>query len=201
MNPPTATNKDRDPDPIVSLPTELDQLRDQAEGLRSFLGNDDPTGELSTLLLVAALHRVDDLFTQIEHGEKADEVLIWTPLRDLPDCVTKAGGPHLQRVMLVLIAELARDFVHGFGQPDTTIGALALEIVLAEALFLAELWGLPIIAKSIPDLRDPLMLDTDHLWLYNHKRKLAKKDYRALFESHFEHPHGSNGLHPYVEMK
>lgn len=185
----------------MSLPTELDQFRDQAEGLRNCLEHYDPTGELSTLLLVAALHRVDDLFTLIQEGDNADEVLMWTPLRDLPECVTKAGGPHLERVMLILIADFAREFIHGFRQPDTTIGALALEVILAEAHFLAELWELPITSDAIDDVRDPLMLDTDHLWLYNHKRKLGKKDYQALFESYFEHPHGDNGLHPYVEMK
>lgn len=185
----------------MSSPDELDDYHNLAAGLRSFLGSSyDPSGRLSTLLLAAAIHRIEDLFTFIEYAERSHDVLVWGPLQDLPECVTKAGGMLLARKMLVLLSDFAQQCSGGFAQPDTPIGALALEIVLAEAHFLAELWDLDLEGGGIDNLRDPLMIDTDHLYLYQRTRKLSKKAFRDLFESQYEHPNGANGLNPYVEM-
>jgi len=189
------------PEPILRSLDELEDYHQLAAGLRSYLGDSyDPTGRLSTLLLVAAIHGIDDLFTFIEYAERSNEVLVWGPLLDLPECVAKAGGTRLVRSMLILLSDFAKECSDGFTQPDTPIAALALEIVLAEAHFLAELWDLGLEASSINDLRDPLMIDTDHLYLYQRTRKLSKKAYRDLYESQYEHPNGANGLNPYVEM-
>lgn len=197
----TFPKPERSPEPIVSSPDELARYHDLAAGLRSYLGDSyDESGRLSTLLLASAIHRIEDLFTFIEYAERSTEVLVWGPLQDLPDCVTRAGGMRLARNMLILLSDFAKQCSDGFTQPDTAIGALALEIVLAEAHFLAELWDLEINVISIDDLRDPLMIDTDHLYLYQRTRKLSKKAYRDLFESQYEHPNGANGLNPYVEM-
>lgn len=197
----TFPEPEKTPEPIVSSPDYLDDYQQLAAGLRSFLGDYyDPTGRLSTLLLAAALQRIDNLFTFIELADNAKDVLVWGPLQDLPECVTKAGGMLLARKMLILLSDFAKQCSDGFTQPDTAIGALALEVVLAESHFLAELWDLELDGASIDDLRDPLMIDTDHLYLYQRTRKLSKKAYRDLFESQYEHPNGANGLNPYVEM-
>jgi len=189
------------PEPISVGPEELVKYRDLAAPLRKTLDGSDPTGQLSTMLLVAALRRMDDLFIVISStAEEAEDLLLWDPLADLPACVRKAGGDQLPRLMLILISDLAKGFTTGFTTADTPIGALALEVILAEATFLAELWSIGITSQDISDVGDVLLFDTDHHWLYSHGRKLSKKDYRGLFQSYFEHPNGRNGLNPFVEM-
>lgn len=190
------------PETITVGPEELVKYHDLATPLRKTLDDCDPTGQLSTMLLVAALRRMDDLFIVISSSaEEAEDLLLWDPLADLPACVRKAGGDQLPRLMLILISDLAKDFTSGgFRHPDTAIGALALEVILAEATFLAELWSIGITSQDISDVGDVLLFDTDHHWLYSHTRKLSKKHYRGLFQSYFEHPNGRNGLNPFVEM-
>jgi hypothetical protein len=189
------------PEPISVGPEELVKYHDLAAPLRKTLDGSDPTGQLSTMLLVAALRRMDDLFIVISStAEEAEDLLLWDPLADLPACVRKAGGDQLPRLMLILISDLAKGFTTGFTTADTPIGALALEVILAEATFLAELWSIGITSQDIADVGDVLLFDTDHHWLYSHTRKLSKKHYRGLFQSYFEHPNGRNGLNPFVEM-
>lgn len=199
--PTAALTPPKSPVPVTVSLRRLEVYREEAAPLREYLDGYDSNGQLSRLLLMAAVSLMEDLLLLISTGGKPDESLQWDPLAELPVCVLKAAGDELPGQMLILIADIAASFTRGYTQPDTTIGALAMELIIEEAIFIAELWHSDITSSEIKDLRDPLFMDTDHFWLYYGTRKLSKKNYRGLFESYFDHKNGQNGLHPFVEPR
>lgn len=179
----------------------LQDYGQEACGLRQYLGAMDPSGELSGLLLLAALSRIDDLVELISGEGELRDGIVWDPLDAVPTSVRRAGSGYLPAWMLIMVADLAASFTRGYRQPDTQAGALAMEVILDDAVFKVELWDLDISTTAVLNLRDPLLIDIDHLMLHESDRKLSRPRFRSLFESYFAHPNGRNGLHPFVEPR
>lgn len=170
----------------------------QSAGIREFLGDADPTGDLSILLVSAAVDVMDDLLSPIIRPEGGCKP--WEPLSQLPECISR-DWERLPGIILILVSDFASAFANGFAPPDTALGALALELILSEAEFAAEQSPRNVTRDDIAELRDNLFIDTDHVLLYSVPRILTEEEMEGLFESYFEHDNQLNGLHPWVETE
>jgi hypothetical protein len=155
-----ALARPKSPVPVTVNLRNLEVYRDEGAPLREYLGSCDGNGQLSRLVLMASVSLMEHLLLLISTGGKPDESLLWDPLAHLLVCVLKAAGDELPGQMLILIADIAASFTRGYTQPDTTIGAFAMEFIIEEAIFIAELWQSDIASSEIKDLRDPLFMDT-----------------------------------------
>ncbi|MFN3707398.1 hypothetical protein [Microcella sp.] len=171
----------------------------QTAGIRTFLGKSDPTGELSILLLSAAVSVMEELLSPIIRPHSGYDNP-WEPLSELPECISR-DWERLPGIMLVLVSDHAAAFTNGYTPPETALGALAMELILNEAAFAAEMAQDTITPDGLNELRDELFDDTDHLLLYTVPRVLTEEEMESLFESTYEHTNKLNGLHPWVETE
>lgn len=189
-----------EPQPIVIVTDMINFYRTQAVGLREFFASSDadPSGLVSAVMLNAAVQVLDDFLSPIAEPFSGERLRDQLDL--LPSCIVE-GWQRFPAIMLTTVSDLATSFCKGFTPADTVIEALALDLIVEEANFIAENWIGPVNPGDIDAIRDLLYNDTEHELYYLRKEPLGGEGLNSLFESYFDHENGLNGLHPWVETE
>ncbi|MFN3707397.1 hypothetical protein [Microcella sp.] len=189
-----------EPEPIVIVTNMIDFYRQQAVGLREFFARSDadPTGLISAVMLQAAVQVLDDFLSPITQPFSGERLRVQLDL--LPSCIAESWQ-HFPAIMLTTVSDLASSFCKGFSPADTVLGALAMDLILEEADFIAENWIGPVNPADIDAVRDLMYNDTEHQLYYLRTEPLGEEGLDSLFESYFDHENGLNGLHPWVETE